>query len=125
MKRLSVVAAALVIAACSPAAEAPAAPQAAAPGASAPVGEQAGAIPLTREFLVGRWGDNGDCNAAVVFNADGTYQIGGAPGRWTLAGDIITMSGAAGSFPLRAQVLNQNQILIGNPDGSVGISQRC
>ncbi|HVK79133.1 MAG TPA: hypothetical protein VM915_00840, partial [Verrucomicrobiae bacterium] len=88
-------------------------------------GEQAGAVALTREFLVGRWGDNGDCNAVSAFNADGTYEIGGAAGTWTLEGDIITMTGAAGSFQVRAQALNENQLLIGNPDGSIGLSQRC
>lgn len=121
MKRLSAVAAiALFVAACSPAAEAPAAPEAA-----APVAEQAGAVTLTREFLVGAWGDNGDCSAPITFNADGTYSINGAPGTWTLEGDIITMSGAGGAFQLRAEALNDHQILIGNPNGSIGLSQRC
>lgn len=124
MKHGSVVAVALMLAACSPpAAQAPAADtsvvETAAPAA------QASEIPLTREFLVGAWGDNGDCNAVSKFNADGTYEIGGAPGTWMLEGDVITMQGAGGTFQVRAQVLNQNQVLIGNPDGSVGISQRC
>lgn len=113
-----------LIAACSPAAEAPAAPEVALE-AAAPVAEQAGATTLTREFLVGAWGDNGDCGAPIRFNADGTYAINGAPGQWTLEGDIITMSGAGGTFQLRAQVLNDHQILIGNPNGSIGLSQRC
>lgn len=121
MKRLSVAVVATLLAACSP----PAAETQTAPQAAAPVAEQAGAVTLTRDFLVGSWGDNGDCTAVSTFNADGTYEIGGATGTWALEGDIITMSGAGGTFQLRAEALNDHQILIGNPNGSIGLSQRC
>jgi len=86
---------------------------------------QAGEGP-TRAQLVGRWGDNGDCSKDIVFNADGTFRsYTGGSGNWSLNGDIMTMSGVAGTFQVRVSILNGNQLLIGNPDGTIGISQRC
>lgn len=111
------------IMACTPApatTEAPAAEPAS--SASAP---QTGEAPAPA-MLVGRWGDNGDCTKDIVFNADGTYRsYTGGSGNWSLNGDVMTMSGAAGTFQVRVSILNGNQLLIGNPDGTIGISQRC
>jgi hypothetical protein len=77
-------------------------------------------------MLVGRWGDNGNCEQDIVFNADGTYtSYTGGGGTWSLSGDIMTMAGPAGAFQVRVSILNGNQLLIGNPDGTIGISQRC
>jgi len=88
--------------------------------AQAPVGA------VTTEALVGRWGDNGDCTKDIVFDANGTFRsYTGGSGTWALNGDMITMSGAGGTFTLRVQSLNDHQLLIGNPDGSIGTSQRC
>lgn len=96
------------------------------PDAPTPGGTpQTGAAP-TREQLVGRWGDNGDCNFATVLNADGSYTMpDGSAGRWTLEGDRMTMTGAAGAFTVQVSILNDHQLLIGNPNGSIGLSQRC
>lgn len=110
----------LVLAACSP----PAATTAAEP-AAAEAQSGAGEAP-TPAMLVGRWGDNGDCTKDIVFNEDGTYSsYTGGGGTWSLAGDVMTMSGAGGTFQVRVSILNGNQLLIGNPDGTIGISQRC
>ena len=88
--------------------------------AQAPVGA------VTTEALVGRRGDNGDCTKDIVFDANGTFRsYTGGSGTWALNGDMITMSGAGGTFTLRVQSLNDHQLLIGNPDGSIGTSQRC
>jgi hypothetical protein len=119
----------LLVAACSPAppdtteAQAPAAAQT---DTGKPAGAaQAGAAPTPAQ-LVGRWGDNGDCSKDIVYNADGTFRsYTGGSGNWSLDGDILTMSGAAGTFQVRVSILNGNQMLIGNPDGTIGISQRC
>lgn len=77
-------------------------------------------------MLVGRWGDNGDCTKDITFAEDGTYRsyTGGA-GTWSLTGDVMTMAGPGGAFQVRVSILNGNQLLIGNPDGTIGISQRC
>lgn len=86
---------------------------------------QTGETP-TRAQLVGRWGDNGDCNFATVLNGDGSYTMpDGSAGRWSLDGDRMTMTGAAGAFTVQVSILNETQLLIGNPNGSIGLSQRC
>lgn len=138
----------LFAAACSPpAGQAPTAQSSAEPGASAEAPGQAArpdvatqtgkpvestqaaaAAPggLSPAALVGRWGDNGDCTKDIVFNADGTFgSYNGGTGRWSLNGDRMTMSGAGGVFEVRVQVIDANTLMIQNPDGSIGTSQRC
>jgi hypothetical protein len=84
------------------------------------------ANPITPQFLVGRWGDNGDCSKDVVFNADGTFHsYTGLDGRWEVNGDTIVMSGARGAFTLQMQYIDQSHLMLRNPDGSIGTSQRC
>jgi hypothetical protein len=51
----------------------------------------AGAAP-TREFMVGKWGESGDCVLAFTFNADGSITDGPAD-RWELAGNELTLVG--------------------------------
>lgn len=81
---------------------------------------------LTPASLVGRWGDNGDCTKDIVFAADGAFRsYTGGDGTWRLDGDIITMSGQGGTFQVRVEVINNAQLIVHNPDGSVGTSQRC
>jgi len=128
-------AAALAVQSCGPrgelanasaqAADAPSATQADAPqkpdAASAP--QSASLTPAT---LIGRWGDNGDCSKDIVFNADGTFvSYTGGGGSWSLGGDRVTMTGANGSFEVRVELLNPQTLMIFNPDGSFGTSQRC
>jgi hypothetical protein len=128
--RLIAAAAALFVAACSPPPADTAESQAPVETAQADTGKpgaaaQAGDAPTPAQ-LVGRWGDNGDCSKDIVFNADRTYRsYTGGSGNWSLNGDIMTMSGAAGTFQVQVSILNDNQMLIGNPDGTIGISQRC
>lgn len=81
---------------------------------------------LTPAMLVGRWGDNGDCTKDIVFDPNGTFRsYTGGQGAWTLNGDVMTMSGAGGTFQVRVEIINGQQLLITNPDGSIGTSQRC
>jgi hypothetical protein len=51
----------------------------------------AGAAP-TRDYIVGKWGENGDCKLAIEFRADGTMV--GPFERWELDGGRLTMVGA-------------------------------
>lgn len=81
---------------------------------------------LSREALIGRWGDNGDCSKDIVFNGDGTFaSYTGGGGTWTLSGDRMTMTGAGGTFTVGVELLDVNTLIIRNGDGSMGTSQRC
>lgn len=113
----------VAVSACTPPASAPATTEAAATttDAAAP----AEGVP-TREFLLGRWGDNGDCTKDITFKADGTFDsYSGMSGTWTLDGDALTLAGASGSFLLRVAVGADDTLMIGQPDGGFGMSQRC
>ncbi len=80
----------------------------------------------TAEMLVGRWGDNNACTKDIVINADGTFRsYTGSVGRWTLEGNILTMAGDGGTFQVRVATAGENTLIIGQPDGSFGTSQRC
>ena len=81
---------------------------------------------VTAEFLIGRWGDNGDCTKDVVLRADGTFNsYTGGSGRWSLDGDRLIMTGANGEFVVRVERDEDGRLIVTNPDGSVGRSQRC
>ncbi|HEY5710559.1 MAG TPA: hypothetical protein VIT38_01590 [Allosphingosinicella sp.] len=84
------------------------------------------AAPVTAAELVGRWGDNGDCAKYIVFRSDGAFlSYTGGEGRWSLTGNRLVMTGSGGSFTRRVERINRTSIRITNPDGSVGMSQRC
>ena len=81
---------------------------------------------LDRDFLVGRWGDNGDCTKDVVLNADGSFRsYTGGEGQWSLHGSTMRMAGKESAQEVELELINQNTLRITNPDGSVGTSQRC
>jgi hypothetical protein len=92
---------------------------------SAAPAEPLGPPPRPRQLL-GRWGDNGDCSKDVIFRGDGTFRsYNGGQGNWRIAGERLTMTGPNGSFELRVRRLGRDRLRIVNPDGSVGVSQRC
>ena len=68
-------------------AEAPAAAEAAAPAGPA----VAGAKP-TKDFVTGKWGEDGDCTLAIDFKADGTTD--GPFGNWNLEDGVLSMADA-------------------------------
>lgn len=134
--RVLVFAAALTLAACMP--QAPQQPQpqrgsaATTTQANAPSGKPGAdasveATPiLDRAFLIGRWGDNGDCSKDVTLNADGSFtSYSGGEGQWTLEGTTMRMSGKQSTQQVEVERVDQNTVRITNPDGSVGTSQRC
>lgn len=84
-------------------AAAPAQENAAAPVAAAAETVSAGAAP-TKDYIVGKWGENGDCTLAIEFRADGTMV--GPFERWELKGAKLTMVGAPEAMTL--SVVDQN-----------------
>jgi hypothetical protein len=77
-------------------------------------------------ILVGRWGDNGDCRADVMFMPDGRFHsYTGGDGRWTLQGDRLTMAGDGGVFELRLSLIDADHIQTVSADGSINMSNRC
>lgn len=89
--------AALSIAACSEsktaddaAKTAEASSPAAAPASEAAAAPAAGAAP-TKEFMVGSWGTDGDCELAIGLKADGSMD--GPFDGWKLDGNVLTMIG--------------------------------
>lgn len=81
---------------------------------------------IDAQFMVGRWGDNGDCNNDIVINADNSFtSYTGGQGQWSLNGDTLRLEGKNGAFDMRLEFIDHNTLRITNPDGSVGTSQRC
>jgi hypothetical protein len=86
----------------------------------------AGPSQVTREFLIGRWTDNGDCNNTITFAADGTFTVpGGGSGLWVLDGERLTFQGGQGSRTARVQAPTPDTIMLIQADGSIGRSTRC
>lgn len=85
-----------------------------------------GTAQLSREFLIGRWTDTGDCNTTITFSDDGSFTVpGGGTGLWALDGDRLTFTGQAGTRSARVQTPNADTIVLLNEDGSLGRSTRC
>ncbi len=66
---------------------APAAPAAAVPAATPAKGDKP-----SKEFMVGKWGEAGDCVMAIDFKADGSTD--GPFGNWALNDGVLTMADA-------------------------------
>lgn len=80
---------------------------------------------LNAAFVEGRWTDNGDCSDAAAFDRAGGFAASdGGQGRWTLAGDRLTMSGRS-TLVLRIVAIDPNIMIVINPDGQLGRSTRC
>jgi hypothetical protein len=81
---------------------------------------------ITPDYLIGRWGDNGDCTKDIVIDPDGTFRsYTGGSGRWSLVGNRLTFAGENGTYVMRVAWEGPDSMIITNPDGSVGRSQRC
>lgn len=73
-------------------AEAAAPAEAPAVEAAAPAGPAVAGAKPTKEFMVGKWGEDGDCVMAIDFKADGTTD--GPFGNWNLEDGVLTMADA-------------------------------
>lgn len=83
------------------------------------------ATSVTRDFLVGRWTDDGNCSNAIDFLADGRFLLtAGGDGRWTLEGGRLTFIDNS-TVTARVTRIDANTITLTHADGSVGRSTRC
>jgi len=81
---------------------------------------------MNADYLVGRWTDEGNCDAAHEFTADGRFiAADGGSGTWVLEGDQLTASGPGGSATVRVAAIDQNTMSGATPDGQTGTSTRC
>ena len=102
------------------------APDGGKPAGPPPVMTASSSDPIDPQALVGRWGDFGSCADPIDMRADGSFTTAnGGRGNWRLNGDVLTMNGPGGNIDLRLQSVAPSRIVLVNPDGSVGQSQRC
>jgi hypothetical protein len=82
---------------------------------------------VDRAFLIGRWTDGRDCNAAGQFTADGRYtNTAGETAAWALEGDRLTLTfDGRPARTVQVSAADQNTLNVVNPDGSNGRSTRC
>ena len=96
---------------------APASSAAAAPAAAPAKGEKP-----TKEFVVGKWGTDGDCTLAMDLKADGTSD--GPFGNWSYADGVITFADAPG-MKVEVTVIDKDTMASKNSSGSTSKMTRC
>jgi uncharacterized protein (DUF2147 family) len=98
----------------------------AAPASSAAAAD-AGAVPAAgakppKEFVVGKWGTNGDCKLAMDLKADGTSD--GPFGNWAYADGVITFADAPG-MKVEVTVIDKDTMASKNSQGGTTKMTRC
>jgi hypothetical protein len=74
-----------------------------------------------REFLIGKWGTNGDCTLAIELRADGTSD--GPFGNWSYGDGVISFSDEP-DFKVHVVVID-NQTMESTNDGKTAKMTRC
>lgn len=72
---------------------------------AAPASVEPGSAP-TKEFLIGKWAEAGECELALQFNPDGSMV--GPFARWTLENGVLAMEGNPSKIHLK--VVNQDSM---------------
>lgn len=106
----------------SSAASAVATSSAATSAASAPAAVPANGAKPPKEFLIGKWGTNGDCTLAMDLRPDGTSD--GPFGNWTYTDGVIGFADAP-DLRVNVTVIDDNSMQSTNGDGSTSIMTRC
>lgn len=91
-------------------------------------GARSGAVhgAVDRNFLIGRWSDQGDCAIAVAFTADGTFATAeGDGGVWNLEGDALTLTGEGGTRTVTIIPIDRDTMEVIDADGAHDRSTRC
>jgi hypothetical protein len=95
-----------------------------APGSGS--GPGAARIAVNRDFLIGNWSDAGDCSATVAFVADGTFATAdGDQGVWSLSGDSLTLTGAAGTRIVTIIPIDRDTMEVVGENGAHDRTTRC
>lgn len=129
------IAAALAIAACGgqakPAPETPKAPASSASSASSATSSAVPAAPAAapakgdrpnREFLIGKWGTNGDCTLAIDLRPDGTSD--GPFGNWTYTDGVIGFADEP-DFKVNVTVIDDKTMESTTAQGKTAHMTRC
>jgi len=83
-----------------------------------------GSATLTRDYIVGRWTNTGDCADAIEFRGDGSMAGPfGEDARWELRGDQLFMVG--NPDPLRIVVVDERTMTTTGPSGNQRRATRC
>jgi hypothetical protein len=88
---------------------------------SSPVAPAAGEKP-TREFLIGKWGTDGDCALAIDLRADGTSD--GPFGNWTYSDGVIGFVDEP-DFKVSVTVIDAQTMESTNDSGKTSKMTRC
>lgn len=75
----------------------------------------------TREFIVGKWGTDGDCTLAIDFRADGTSD--GPFGNWSYSDGVIRFDEEP-TVMANVTVIDDNTMESSN-DGQTSMMTRC
>jgi hypothetical protein len=82
--------------------------------------------PFTASSFVGGWETDGDCSKATEFFANGTVREPGFTGRWSFAGNRLTMQVSDGQqVTLTVEPIDSRQFRYSGPDGMSGLMRRC
>ena len=87
----------------------------------------ASAMPLTRDYVAGRWSVTGNCTAPeFVFNADGTVSRGGRNYQWRVDGSNLVVTRVEGGQPesTPVQIVDQTHMTVTTPEGPIPLT-RC
>ncbi len=76
----------------------------------------------TKEFLIGKWGTDGDCELAVDLRADGTSD--GPFGNWSYSDGSITFAEAP-ELKIHVTVIDDNTMESDNGMGKTSTMTRC
>lgn len=83
-------------------------------------------IAVSRDFLIGSWTDGGDCSVTVAFVGDGTFATAdGDQGVWSLSGDALTLTGAAGTRVVTIIPIDRDTMEVVGENGAHDRTTRC
>lgn len=84
-----------------------------------------GAPPLSVQFMIGRWTDNGNCSDATTFLGNGeVFTAAGGQANWALSGSDLIVTGGGGTVRAQLQPISQDSINA-RSGGTRSVMVRC